>query len=93
MAERLELDFGFDITVDVTLARPHAAGRAFAHLTDEEQVDVLFGMAEGFAGLDWPNAQFAYMEAALDRQPEQVQFAVRVFLRNLAFQLDAGGAS
>ena len=89
MAETLSLEGGFDIKVSVALARPHEAGRAFAHLTDEEQVDVLFGMAEGLACLDDPNMQLAYMGRALNRQPAGVQHSVRVFLRGLACQLDA----
>lgn len=88
MAETLSLEGGFDIKVSVALARPHEAGRAFANLVDEQQVDVLFGMAEGFAEHDQPSMQLAYMAAALDRQPEQVQFAVRAFLRNLLAYLD-----
>jgi hypothetical protein len=92
--ETFPLASGFDLVASVKLARPHEAGRAFAALTDRDQVDVLFGAAEAFAGHEYPSMQYAYMEKEFRRQPRQVQQAIRAFLRNLTIYLDdpEGGA-
>ena len=91
MSDTFHLEGGFDLVASVKLTRPHEAGRAFAELTDRDQIDVLFGAAEGFAEHENPSMQYAYMEAELARQPTQVQFAVRAFLRNLTLYLDDAG--
>ncbi len=91
MAATLNID-GFDVKVEITLARPHAAGRAFAKLTNEQQIDVLFGAAEGFAEHETPSMQYAHMEDALNRQPFAVRQSIRAFLRNLTIYLDEDGA-